>query len=132
MKILLARIQAVLRRSLHDTEDDQPSSFGPITINPLTHEAKANNKLLNLTLTEFKMLEALVAAAGKVLSRSTLMSHAMGPGVMVTKRTIDVHITALRRKLGECGDHGDHGDLIQTVRGVGYQLDPSLASTPAP
>ena len=73
-----------------------------------------------LTLTEFRLLESLIQASGRVLSRSALMSRAMGPGVTVTERTIDVHITAIRKKLG------DHAGIIKTVRGVGYRATPEL------
>ncbi|MCB1282543.1 MAG: response regulator [Salinibacterium sp.] len=122
MKVLLARMEDVLRRSVKsDEHDDQaPIGYGPVEINPRTHEARADGQLLKLTLTEFKLLEALVSGRGRVLSRASLMTHAMGPGVMVTQRTIDVHITAIRRKLE------GHGSIVQTVRGVGYRLDPTI------
>lgn len=126
IKVLTARMQAVLRRAATDERPLPSTRFGPLAIDPQIHQATVEDDRLHLTVTEFKLLEALIAAEGKVLSRSELMSKAMGPGVMVTQRTIDVHITALRRKLGA------HGSIIQTVRGVGYQLDPTLASSPAP
>jgi DNA-binding response OmpR family regulator len=69
-----------------------------------------------LTLTEFKLLGALVAARGRVLTRDQLMDKAMGADVFVTDRAIDVHVTAIRKKLGAA-----HW-LIHTVRGVGYRL----------
>ncbi|MEO0717024.1 MAG: response regulator transcription factor [Planctomycetota bacterium] len=115
VKVLLARIAAVLRRA-----GDQPSSsalvtLGPIRINKDTHEVTSAGESIRLTLTEFKLLSALAEAGGRVLSRAALMSKAMGPGVTVTERTIDVHVTSIRKKLG------DAGALIQTVRGVGYR-----------
>ena len=70
---------------------------------------------VKFTLTEFRLLAALVQANGRVQSRSTLMSRAMGPGVTVTERTIDVHMTSIRKKLGEAAS------IIKTVRGVGYR-----------
>jgi DNA-binding response OmpR family regulator len=76
---------------------------------------------LKLTLTEFRLLSSLVAAQGKVLSRSVLMSRAMGPGVTVTERTIDVHVTSIRKKLGK------YAGLVTTVRGVGYRLVADLS-----
>ncbi len=129
MKVLLARMEAVLRRSQQEPSEQSPegpASYGPLEINSQTHDARVDGTLLQLTLTEFKLLEALVAGRGRVLSRASLMAEAMGPGVMVTQRTIDVHITAIRRKLGQ------HGSIVQTVRGVGYRLDPTIDQIPAP
>jgi len=73
-------------------------------------------KPINLTPTEFKLLAALVGARGRVLSRDQLMDRAMGTDVFVTDRAIDVHITAVRKKLN------DYAWMIHTVRGVGYRL----------
>lgn len=126
MKVLQARMEAVLRRTRGTTEPETGlATFGPIEINLSTHEARADGKLLKLTLTEFKLLSILVTNKGRVLSRTLLMNHAMGPGVLVTQRTIDVHITAIRRKLEQ------HGHLVQTVRGVGYRLDPAVEASSA-
>lgn len=114
-KVLLARIEALLRRAAARPEPADALKLGPIEIDPDTHEARADGRTLKLTLTEFRLLAALIGAGGRVLSRHRLMSLAMGPGITVTERTIDVHITAIRRKLGE------HGAIIRTVRGVGYR-----------
>lgn len=120
MKVLLARIEAVLRRSAAAAGGAGSSDLrlGPIAISQETHEVTVDGEPVRLTLTEFRILAALAAAQGRVLSRHVLMSKAMGPGVTVTERTIDVHVTAIRRKLG------DHGNLIRTVRGVGYRATP--------
>lgn len=117
-KVLLARIEALLRRSRdgQGAEQERTLSAGPIAINTSTHDVHIDGEPVRLTLTEFRLLTALVEARGKVLSRSTLMNTAMGPGVTVTERTIDVHVTSIRKKLG------DHAALVQTVRGVGYRL----------
>ena len=116
VKVLVARIAAVLRRT-QDRAMDQGVivRLGPVRINKETHEVVSEGEQIKLTLTEFKLLSALSEAGGRVLSRAALMSKAMGPGVTVTERTIDVHITSIRKKLG------DAGLLIQTVRGVGYR-----------
>ena len=71
---------------------------------------------VRLTLTEFKLLAALAAARGRVLSRDQLMTKAMGTDVFVTDRAIDVHVTAIRKKLGAA-----HW-VVRTVRGVGYSV----------
>ena len=94
--------------------------FGEVSLDPDTYICEVAHQRVSLTLTEFKLLLLLVKAGGKVLSRSALITSALGPGVVVTDRTIDVHITSIRKKLGEMGD------IIKTVRGVGYRtsLDP--------
>ncbi len=75
-----------------------------------------DGKPLALTLTEFRLLAALAAANGRVLTRNQLMDQAIGLDVIVTDRNIDVHVTMLRHKLGKARD------CIQTVRGVGYKF----------
>lgn len=116
IKVVLARVEAVLRRSKGMSgAEASVQRLGPIEVNQDTHEVTVSGEAIKLTLTEFRLLSALIAAQGKVLSRHLLMRKAMGPGVTVTERTIDVHITAVRRKLG------DHGSVIRTVRGVGYR-----------
>ena len=89
--------------------------LGPIEINTDTHQATLNGEFIKLTLTEFRILASLLQAGGRVLSRNALMTRAMGPGVTVTERTIDVHVTSIRKKLG------DYAHVVKTVRGVGYR-----------
>jgi len=118
IKILMARLGAVLRRAepVGQTEDGEPLRVGPLSIDLNKHEAAVEGEPVKLTLTEFKLLTALVQARGRVLSRDQLMDKAMGSDVFVTDRAIDVHVTAIRKKLG------DASWLIHTVRGVGYRL----------
>lgn len=118
MKVLIARVEALLRRASrpHDPADLRLLRLGPIEVNLETHEAALDGKPMKMTLTEFRILTALLQAADKVLTRHVLMSRAMGPGVTVTERTIDVHVTSIRKRLGP------HAPLIKTVRGVGYRL----------
>lgn len=117
MDLLLARVQAVLRRAQIDkTEPDSDQIvLGPIRVDSVAFEAWCDDELLHLTATEFRILAALVSSHERVLSRRDLIGASMGPGVTITERTIDVHVTAIRRKLGE------HGGIIRTVRGVGYR-----------
>jgi DNA-binding response OmpR family regulator len=117
--ILIARIEAVLRRASPSRPARNTLALGPVQIDNDTHEALVDGQPMKLTLTEFRLLTALVQGDGRVLSRSALMSRAMGPGIMVTDRTIDVHITSIRKKLGR------YADLIKTVRGVGYKASPA-------
>ncbi len=121
MKILLARLTTVLRRAesganVVGEEGGNILRAGPLTIDSSKHDAAVDGDTIKLTLTEFKLLTALVSARGRVLSRDQLMDKAMGADVFVTDRAIDVHITAIRKKLG------DAHWLIRTVRGVGYRL----------
>lgn len=122
MKVLLARVEAVLRRTQRGgRSSEQVLRIGGVALDLETHEATTDGELMPFTLTEFRLLSALIEADGKVLSRAALMQNAMGPGVMVTERTIDVHITSIRRKMGQWGR------LIRTVRGVGYRAVHELA-----
>lgn len=116
MKVVLARIEALLRRVGTVATESRTLALGPLSLDTGTHEATLDGAIVKLTLTEFRLLAALLQASGKVLSRSTLMARAMGPGVTVTDRTIDVHMTSIRKRLGK------HQSLIRTVRGVGYRL----------
>lgn len=116
IKVLLARVDAVLRRAARDGSASSIVTLGPVRIDLDRHEASSAGEGIKLTLTEFRLLAALMQAPGRVLSRRGLISNAIGPGITVTERTIDVHVAAIRKKLGE------HGSMIQTVRGVGYRI----------
>lgn len=124
LNVLLARIESVLRRATPDSDRKTTLEAGPVLIRTDTHRVTVHGEDVKLTLTEFRLLACLVEGNGSVLSRKDLMHKAIGPGVRVTPRTIDVHVTALRRKLG------DAGNMIETVRGVGYRLE-TETSTPA-
>ncbi len=116
MEVLLARVSAVLRRRRAPAPSDEVLRAGPLVVDRGRHEVQLDGRSIPVTRTEFRLLEALVAARSRVLTRDQLVEHAMGPGVMVTDRTIDVHVTSLRRKLGP------HRELVETVRGVGYRF----------
>jgi len=123
MKILLARINTVLRRGepadAAAAGDSGVLRAGPLVIDMSKHEVTVDGDAVKLTLTEFKLLSALVSARGRVLTRDQLMDKAMGTDVFVTDRAIDVHVTAIRKKLGAANW------LVHTVRGVGYRLQES-------
>ena len=80
------------------------------------HQATAEGKPLELTRSEFRLLDTLIRQPGRVFHRTELIDAALGEDTMVMERTIDVHIRALRRKLA------DRADVIETVRGVGYRF----------
>jgi DNA-binding response OmpR family regulator len=117
LSVLTARVAAVLRRSQTSAPSDKtPFIAGPIAIDLQRHRVEVNGKEIPLTLTEFKLLVALASAHGRVLTRNQLIDQAVGLDAIVTDRTIDVHLTSLRRKLGGTRR------LIETVRGVGYRF----------
>jgi len=117
---LVARVKAVLRRTTSSPEPKKIIRHGELSIDLERHEVRFGEKPVTLTATEFKILELLASRAGRVLSRDDLIDGAIGRDASVFDRTIDVHITAVRRKLGKGGAQ------IQTVRGFGYRLSDRL------
>ena len=116
-RVLLARIKAVLRRQQSETEaGDAVITHRDLQIHPGRHEVQAAGALVQLTLTEFRILHLLARRPGWVFTRNQILEAAQGDDSSVTTRAVDVHIVALRRKLGP------GGDLIETIRGVGYRL----------
>jgi len=115
---LLARLRAVLRRASPDAVADR-LQVGAIAIDAPSREVKVAGKLVELTGIEFDILLALARRAGRVVPRESLLSDAGRSDVVVGERTVDVHISHLRQKLG---DDPRTPKLIKTVRGVGYIL----------
>jgi two-component system, OmpR family, phosphate regulon response regulator PhoB len=115
-KVLLQRIKALQRRAEGRTESaaDVFEAHG-VRIDRQRHRATVDGKPVDLTPTEFRLLECLVRQPGRAFSRHQLMDAAIGEGSIVLERTIDVHIKTLRRKIG-------NADLIETVRSVGYRF----------
>ena len=118
MSVLVARIAAVLRRNRGDGSwrAGKTLKVGPISIDVDRHLVEVDSKQIAMTLTEFRLLVAIVSARGRVLERNRLIDEALGLDAVVTDRTIDVHLAALRKKLGAARGY------IQTVRGIGYKL----------
>jgi two-component system phosphate regulon response regulator PhoB len=117
VKVLLQRVNALerRRRGPASESEDVVSSQG-VEVDRRRYRATANGRPLQLTRNEFRLLDALIRQPGRVFQRSELIDAALGEDTIVMQRTIDVHIRALRRKLGECAE------LIETVRGVGYRF----------
>ncbi|MCB0422112.1 MAG: response regulator transcription factor [Bdellovibrionales bacterium] len=116
---LAARIRAVLRR----VSDQNANPVSQLEAKDLVIDLKSHSVFLqgseiHLTLTEFRILVALLRNKGRVLSRDQLREEALG-NLNVTDRTIDVHMASLRKKLNGCAD------FMQTVRGVGYRFTDS-------
>jgi DNA-binding response OmpR family regulator len=116
MSILIARINALLRRFPTAGSPQKVVRAGPIEIDTDRVLVTVEGEPVSLTRTEFGVLYALATAQGRVLTRNQLIDEAIGSDAMVTDRTIDVHVTSLRAKLGSARE------LVETVRGVGYRL----------
>jgi|SRR6056297_1375757 len=113
---LKARINSLLRRS-EDMETEEKISMGEITIDPVSHEIKIGNEIVEMTLKEYELLKLLVLNQGKVLTRDIILDKVWGYEYFGDTRTVDVHIRHLRKKMGE-----ETGKMIETVRGVGYRM----------
>jgi len=114
VKVLLQRIKALQRRQGGAEPVDVIEHLG-VRIDRVRHRAFAEGRELELTPTEFRLLECLLRQPGRAFTRHQLKDAAIGEDTYVLERTIDVHVKTLRRKLGG-------GDLIETVRGVGYRF----------
>ena len=116
-RILIARIRAVLRRRIKgQTEETSVLRIHDLEIDPGRHEVLVNEKPVQLTFTEFGILNYLARRPGWVFTRFQIVEAVRGEDYPVTDRSVDVQIVGLRRKLGPAGKH------IETVRGVGYRF----------
>jgi DNA-binding response OmpR family regulator len=118
---LVARIRAILRRTelVSDRNDKHQLTVGPLSIHAETRQAFWFEQVLDLTSTEFNLLEVLARQAGQVVTKQELSQQALGRPLARFDRSIDVHMSSIRQKLGKQAD-GHH--YIQTIRGQGYQL----------
>lgn len=119
---LLARLRAVIRRSIATAQSPAhpgPVSVGDLTMDPSTHSAALRRQPLSLTPIEYDMLLALARSAGRVKSREQLLLEIADRDFESFDRSIDVHISALRKKLG---DDSKSPRFIETVRGAGYRM----------
>ena len=116
MRILLERIKSLLRRTEGSTDDESGrlSSDG-IVLDRIQFKVTVGDADIAFTPTEFDLLWHLMKHPGRVFNRADLMNAIMGDDTIVLERTIDVHIRALRKKLGDCGE------FIETVHGIGYR-----------
>jgi DNA-binding response OmpR family regulator len=114
---LAARVNAVLRR-METPPQIQEERFerGPIVVDLARHEVVVDGEAIELTLAEFRLLAALAAQPGRVFPRARLVHQITAGGYQISERNVDVHVAALRRKLGDCSN------LISTVRGIGYKF----------
>ena len=116
---LLARIRAVLRRQGAAPNATEAISAAGVRLDPERREVQVDGEPVELTTTEFEILRVLVGSAGRVVPRERLMELARGPDWAAFERSVDVHVSHLRRKLG---DDPRAPRRIKTVRGVGYMV----------
>jgi len=125
-KELLARIAARLRTARGEgaLQMQKVARFGDLVIDPVKHEVTLADRPIQLTLTEFKLLQFLVVNRGRAYTRNELLNAVLGQDAIVIERNVDVHVATLRKKLGEYGSH------ILTIRGLGYKFreDPTPAA----
>ncbi len=114
---LLARINAVLRRSAPDATDEAVE-IGGLRLDPGSHRVTCDGTEVALGPTEFRMLHFLMTHPERVYSRTQLLDHVWGDHVFVEERTVDVHVRRLRAALEASG----YDRLIETVRGSGYRI----------
>ncbi len=116
-KELIARVKAVLRR-YSDGEDDGVIEVNGLLLDPDTYRVTANDDVIEISPTEFKLLHFFISHPERVYSRSQLLDHVWGENVYVEERTVDVHIRRLRKTLEPYA----FDKYIQTVRSVGYRF----------
>jgi len=117
-KEVIARVRAVLRRVASGAVDEtiRVLVHGDLRIDPTRHKVFVGDDEVLLTATEFRILQHLASRPGRVFDRDQILAAAVGPNTVVTDRSVDVHIRAIRKKLGE------RRDLVETVRGIGYRF----------
>ncbi|MFH1736941.1 MAG: response regulator transcription factor [Actinomycetota bacterium] len=117
----VARVRAVLRRSEPDSPEGKIIRTGSLEIDSLRHEVRKNGNVIELTPTEFKILETLADSPRRVYTRLQLVEEVQGYSFEGYERTIDAHIKNLRQKIE---DDPKNPRLIGTVYGVGYRFEP--------
>ncbi|MHC1697469.1 MAG: response regulator transcription factor [Geobacteraceae bacterium] len=118
---LVARLRAILRRAIvpmSGTEAPSPLlTVGDVSVDPGARSVLCGGRAIEVTSVEYSLLEVLLRMAGKVISREDLSTQALGRTLNYQDRSIDVHVSSLRKKLGTLGDGSER---IKSVRGVGY------------
>jgi two-component system response regulator RegX3 len=130
LRELVARMRAVLRRAPRGEEDDgggEALQVGDVLLDPERHEVFVRGREVTLPLKEFELLELLLANAGRVLPRETLIDRVWGPHYVGDTKTLDVHIKRLRSKIE---DNPSVPRRITTIRGLGYKYEVMAGSTP--
>lgn len=114
---LVLRVKAILRRTSGSTSAKNNLNCGPISMDLDRHQVKLNDELVEMSPTEFKLLEELILRSGKVVSKEILLANVWEIDFDTTSTVVDTYISYLRKKL-----HKDGFEGIKTVRGVGFQI----------
>jgi DNA-binding response OmpR family regulator len=114
-KILVARVEAVLRRTAG--EEEEVIKVGGITLDRTAHEVKIDDKVIDLSFKEFELLTYFVMNKGVALSREKILNNVWNYDYFGDARTIDTHVKKLRSKMGSKGDY------IKTIWGLGYKFE---------
>jgi two-component system response regulator MprA len=118
LRELQARLRALLRRSGEDAAEGEVLRFGDLELDPIAHEVRRGDRMIELTKTEFLLLELFLRHPRQVLTRSTIFEHVWGYDFGPTSNALGVYMGYLRRKTEADGEPR----LLHTVRGVGYVL----------
>lgn len=117
---LLARVRALLRRTGQDAPDEEELRAQDVRVDVAAHRSFQGERELHLTAKEFDLLRVLVAGAGTVVAREALMREVWGSDPTGSTKTLDMHVSWLRRKLG---DDASAPRYISTVRGMGFRFE---------
>ena len=115
-KVLFSRVRAVMRRGKEPEKVQKIITFGNFTLEVDRYQVRKKDKYIPITLSEFGILRRLLLSRGKVLTRNQLLDDVQNSDAFIVDRNIDVHIAALRKKLGP------NFHWVETVRGVGYRF----------
>lgn len=124
-RVLVAHMRAILRRSESTPESSTPSAsleVGDIELQRSAHRVLLNGNVVTMTSTEYRVLEVLLENAGQVVAKNELSSSALGRDFSPYDRSLDMHVSNLRKKLGNLADGEER---IKTIRGIGYQYTAS-------
>ncbi len=121
---LLARVRALLRRTHGETPEEEELRAQDVRVDVSAHRAFQGDRELHLTTKEFDLLKVLVANAGSVVVRDTLMRDVWGSDPVGSTKTLDMHVSWLRRKLG---DDANAPRYVSTVRGLGFRFEAGTA-----
>lgn len=114
--VMVARVKAVLRRKETNVSKKDRIVIDDLVLDKISHKVMIENKPVNLTITEFKILEFLATNNGKAFTRNQLLDNVWQEEAFVVDRTVDVHMRGLRKKIGK------YSEFIETVRGIGYRF----------
>jgi two-component system response regulator CpxR len=114
---LLARVRAILRRTGKDEQGAGAVTVGDVELDPATRMVRRGGEPVELTSVEFSLLERLLRSAGAVVTREQLVNDVLGRKFMPYDRSVDMHVSKIRKKLGE---QPDGSERVKAVRGVGY------------